>query len=81
MFVLHERLEADTIEVCDWPFSKVLLMNDATYPWLILVPRRDALRDFHDLAPEDRPAMMDEIDRASVALEDVFAPGRLRCGA
>lgn len=81
MFVLHERLEADTIEVCDWPFSKVLLMNDATYPWLILVPRRDALRDFHDLAPEDRPAMMDEIDRASVALEDVFAPDKMNVAA
>lgn len=81
MFVLHERLAADTAVVCDWPLSAVLLANDATYPWLILVPRREGLRDFHDVAAADRPALMDEIDRASRALQALHAPDKINVAA
>ena len=38
-FVLHSRLEADTTFVADWSLSRVLAMNDARYPWLVLVPQ------------------------------------------
>ena len=40
MFDLHPRLASDTLNVCSLPLSRVLLMNDARYPWLILVPKR-----------------------------------------
>src|SRR5215813_10772935 len=36
-FQLDSRLEADAAFVCDWPLCRVLLMNDARYPWLVLV--------------------------------------------
>ena len=39
-FELDSRLAADTFLVGETPLSQVLLMNDARYPWLILVPRR-----------------------------------------
>jgi len=81
MFVLHERLAADTFEVCDWPLNRVLLMNDATYPWLILVPRREGLKDFHDLEPADRPAAFEEIDRASRALQAIHDPDKINVAA
>ena len=81
MFVLNETLEADTAFVADWPLCRVLLTNDATYPWLILVPMRDGLRDFHDLAQADRPAAMDEIDRASRALQDIHQPDKMNVAA
>jgi len=45
MFHLHSRLEADTTLICDWGLSRVLLMNDARFPWLILVPRRAGLSE------------------------------------
>lgn len=38
-FQLDARLDADTVFLFDWPLSRVLLMNDAQYPWCILVPR------------------------------------------
>src|SRR3546814_7719880 len=44
-FILHERLAADTVALADWPLCRVLLMNDASYPWLILVPRRPDLKE------------------------------------
>ena len=40
MFVLDERLQQDTVTLGDFPLCRLLLMNDASYPWFILVPRR-----------------------------------------
>ncbi len=80
-FQLHEKLAADTLEVERWPLSLVLLMNDATYPWLILVPRRPGLRDFHDLAGADLPVMTGEIVRASRLLQDSFQPHKINVAA
>ena len=81
MFVLHERLDLETIHVIDWPLCRVLLTNDATFPWLILVPMRDGLRDFHDVAPADKPALIEEIDRASNALHSLHNPDKLNVAA
>ena len=67
-FSLHERLAADTSLVCELPLSSCLLMNDARYPWLILVPRLPDLRDLHEVPAEHRLALFEEIDLASRAL-------------
>lgn len=80
-FHLHERLAADTLSLDRWPLCKVLLTKDATYPWLILVPRRVGLRDFDDLAPEDLNTAGREIVRASRALKAVFQPEKLNVAA
>ena len=80
-FELHERLAADTVEVERWPLSRVLLMNDASYPWLILVPQRPGLRDLHDLAEGDLPVMTAEIVRASRLLQDSLRPDKINVAA
>ncbi len=51
MFQLHPQLAADTVPVATWPLCQLLLIKDANYPWLVLVPARDDLRDLDDLAP------------------------------
>ena len=80
-FVLHERLAADCITVDDWPLCRVLLMNDASYPWLILVPRRPGLRDFHDVARDETMQFTDEIHAASRALQNGFKPDKINVAA
>jgi len=54
MFSLHPRLEADCIAIGDFPLSRLLLMNDARYPWFILVPRREDIQEIFQLAPEEQ---------------------------
>ena len=81
MFRLHERLAADTVDVLRWPLSRVLLMNDRTYPWLILVPERPGLKDLHDLAPTDHVQVMAEINRASRALQHLCRPDKINVAA
>ncbi|API86961.1 HIT domain-containing protein [Francisella uliginis] len=41
MFKLDSRLEADTFEVCEHLDCKILVMNNSTIPWFIVVPFTD----------------------------------------
>lgn len=81
LFALHPRLAADTHPMGDLPLCRVLLMNDARFPWVILVPRRTGLHEMTDLQPEDAPAMMGEIGMVSKALRDTLSPDRINVAA
>jgi diadenosine tetraphosphate (Ap4A) HIT family hydrolase len=72
-FALDPRLAADTIEIGDLALSRVLLMNDARYLWVILAPRRNNLAELVDLDGADRAVLMDEIVAVSKAL--IASPG------
>ena len=80
-FTLHPMLAADTFEVARLALCRVLLMNDATYPWLILVPQRDGLRDLHDLPAGDHAGVMAEIARVSNVLQKIHSPHKINVAA
>ncbi|HEY3566402.1 MAG TPA: HIT family protein [Thermoanaerobaculia bacterium] len=80
-FTLHPTLARDTVEVTRLSLCRALLMNDRRFPWLILVPEREAVREIHQLSPADRAALVEEIARASEALERLFQPDKLNVGA
>ena len=81
MFILDPRLEADSIAVTDLPLSAVRLMRDATYPWLLLVPRRPDLAEIIDLDRADQHRLMDEIAFASEALKALTRCDKLNVAA
>jgi diadenosine tetraphosphate (Ap4A) HIT family hydrolase len=81
MFRLDPRLAADTLPVGSLELSRVLLMNDSRFPWLILVPERDGLTELTDLAPADRATLMEEIAAASRALQAAAQPDKINFGA
>lgn len=81
MFELHPRLAADTVAVADLPLCAVRLMQDANFPWLILVPRVPDMRELHHLTPDDRQQLLEEVVRASAVLERLFRPDKLNIGA
>ncbi|HET8880668.1 MAG TPA: HIT domain-containing protein [Solimonas sp.] len=80
-FELHPQLAADTRLVGDWPLSRVLLMDDAQFPWLILVPRRPALREIYELADADQQQLLRESSALGRALMQLFAGNKLNIGA
>lgn len=80
-FALHARLMADTHMIGDLPLCRVLLMNDARFPWLILVPRRAKLHELGDLSVEDGVTLMNEIRLASGVLREVLSPDRINVAA
>ena len=60
-FALDPRLQSATLAVGDLSLSRLLLMNDARFLWLILSPRRAGLVEIVDLDARDRAALMEEI--------------------
>jgi diadenosine tetraphosphate (Ap4A) HIT family hydrolase len=68
-FVLDSRLAADCEPVLDLPLSRLLVMNDARYPWLVLVPRRAGLTEWFDLQPADRMMLTEELAQVGRGLK------------
>ena len=78
---LHPQLERDTASLGDLPLSRVLAMNDANYPWLILVPRKADITEIIDLDQPEQAQLMSEVTRVAHALRDVTACHKLNIAA
>lgn len=81
MFTLNDRLKTDTLEVARLKLSRVLLMNDRALPWLILVPERDNITEWHDLLYEDRMTLMEEIVLISSVIQKLYKPDKINIGS
>lgn len=81
MFTLHERLRADTFDVTRLNLSRVLLMNDSSYPWLILVPERENIRELYELNDKDRAVLIEEITLASRIIQHLYKTDKINVGA
>ena len=80
-WILDPRLEGDTVPIGDLPLARVLLSNDANYPWLILVPRRPETVELIDLAPADQAQLLKDVDAAARALKSVTQCDKLNIAA
>ena len=80
-FSLDGRLAADTIGVTSLWLSELRMMNDARFPWLILVPRVAGAEEIIGLAKGDRAALCDEITTVSQALLSVTGCDKLNIAA
>jgi diadenosine tetraphosphate (Ap4A) HIT family hydrolase len=67
---LHPQLDNDTAPVGDLNLCRVVSVNDADYPWLILVPRRAGVTEIAELG-SDTSLLIDEIAFASRVLKHV----------
>jgi diadenosine tetraphosphate (Ap4A) HIT family hydrolase len=80
-FSLDPRLAADTLLIGDLALSRALLMNDARYPWVILVPRRPGLVEITDLAPAERAQLMEEMTATAEAIRLLPGVEKVNVGA
>ncbi|MFZ4077456.1 MAG: HIT domain-containing protein [Legionellaceae bacterium] len=79
-FHLDERLQSSTFFLIDWPLSRVLLKNNAFYPWFVLVPRTSNLTELTQLSQGARYQLMDEVQQVSLVVQDIFKPSKLNVG-
>lgn len=80
-YELHPQLAADTHPLAAFALCDLRLMDDANYPWLILVPRVPVARELLDLDATQRHLLSDEIERAGRLLRDAFLPHKLNVAA
>ncbi|APE05544.1 HIT family protein [Alteromonas sp. RW2A1] len=81
MFELDSRLQNDTFFVCDLTLSRVLLMNDSQFPWLILVPMRNDVAEIIDLTEQEQQMLLSESAKVSKAMQKLFSPYKLNVAA
>ena len=77
MFVLDSRLEQDTLLLGDFPLCRLLLMNDSSYPWFILVPRREEVSELFQLDSADQQLLWRETTELAEKLKDTFGADKM----
>ncbi len=81
MFILDQRLKNDTVCLGQFPLSLLLMSRDANYPWCILVPRREGVRELYELSDEDMAQLVRESRHLSVVLMTLFQGDKLNVAA
>jgi len=81
MFTLHARLEADSTYIGELPLCVLMLINDMNYPWFVLVPKREDIREIHQLNSADRIQLLAESCALSEIMELVFQPIKMNVAA
>ncbi len=80
-FALDPRLQADSAFVADGPLSQVRLMDDARFPWLLLVPRVAGVSEWIDLDGGQQRLLLAEINQLSQLLRGEPGVHKLNIGA
>jgi diadenosine tetraphosphate (Ap4A) HIT family hydrolase len=78
---LHPQLQKDTIDIGDLPLCRVLVIKDANYPWLLLVPRRPDAVEIIDLDEVAQAQLMTEITRVARAVKEITKCDKLNIAA
>ena len=81
MFTLHPKLQQDCILLKELALCSLLLMNDANYPWFILVPRREGITEIYQLSLSDQYQLLQESNQVSQFLVKTFQPTKLNIAA
>ncbi|MBF8999540.1 MULTISPECIES: HIT family protein [Vibrio] len=80
-FELHPQLAKDTDVIGHFPLCIALLHKDDAVPWVILVPKKEALKELHHLPMEEQQQFLLESQVVSEAIEQLFSPDKINLGA
>lgn len=80
-FHLHPRLQEETILIGNLCLSRILLMNDRRYPWLILVPERPDITELFQLDARDQLQLMQEISCLAQELAQAYHADKINIAA
>ena len=80
-FQLHPDLARDGIDIGRFPLSRLLMINDSAYPWFVLVPQRQGIKDAHELSEEDHMQLTRESRALCGALMAAFKGEKMNVAA
>ncbi len=78
---LNEELAKNSRFVTDLALCEVRIQNEARFPWIILVPKRDNIEEITDLTIEDQEQLLKELRMASNVMQEAFNADKLNIGA
>lgn len=74
---LHPQLLADSIPITELPICAVRLLDDARFPWILLIPRIAGLTQWLDMPQDIAHQVLDEVYGAQHVLQQIFTPIRI----
>ncbi|NQZ01151.1 MAG: HIT family protein [Bdellovibrionales bacterium] len=80
-FKLDSRLDSDLKLLGEFDLCQVRLMPSEYNPWLVLIPKRPEISEWHDLNDEEQAQLQNELNLASRAMVELFQPTPLNLGA
>ena len=81
MFQLHPTLARDCLTLGRFELCRLLLMNDANFPWFILVPEREDVQEIFQLSRNDQARLIQESSRLARHLAASYAADKLNVAA
>ncbi|MFP3874136.1 MAG: HIT domain-containing protein [Thiohalophilus sp.] len=78
---IDPKLAADCLLLGKFPLSHLLLMQDANYPWFILVPDRVNIQEIYQLPAEDQRQLLYESSLLGESLMKGFMGDKLNIAA
>lgn len=79
--ILHAQLKKDCFVLGRFPLSLLLLLNDANYPWFILVPQREHVSEIHQMSEPDQQQLMRESSLLAACIDTAFKADKINVAA
>ena len=80
-FQLHPQLQQDCFSIGKFELCQVLLVNDHQFPWFILVPQRNDIREIYQLNATDQLTLIQESSYLAEKLASIFNADKLNIAA
>ncbi|WP_205424886.1 HIT family protein [Marinobacter sp. BW6] len=81
IFSLHDRLQADTVGLGSTSLCEIRLMNDSTWPWVLLVPAVAGIREVYQLSADQQHQLVRESSVLSEAMMGAFGGDKMNVAA
>lgn len=81
MTKLHPQLQQDCVYLGKLDLCQLLLMNDSQYPWCILVPDRDNLKEIYELSSEEQILLVRESSLLASGMMKAYTGDKMNIGA
>lgn len=79
-FILNETLEKDSIFVHDFAFTTMRLINNASVPWCIIIPKKNNIVHLMDLTAEEQDILMQDVRKVASLFQNLYTPDRINIG-
>lgn len=80
-FDLHPQLAKDCFVIAESPLCQLLLLNDQRYPWCVLVPTVNDIREIYQLSTAQQQQLLAESSALSAAMQQVFSADKMNVAA
>lgn len=81
MAELDPRLAADTRSLGETPDCWIRWMNDQRFAWLVIVPKREGVREWYELESSLQHDLLDLVNRCALNLQSLTGAFKINVGA